>query len=259
MGHGRSFPWRENDDEYEILVSEVMLQQTQTDRVLRKYRPFLDVFPDYERLSRASTARLLEMWQGLGYNRRALALREIAVQVLERGGRLPSDEETLRSYPMIGPGTAGSLRAFVFGLPSVFLETNIRRVVLHHFFPEREGVPDRELLPVVEETLDGSDPRRWYYALMDYGVFLKNRVENPNRRSSHYRKQAPFEGSNRQLRGRVLRSLLSGGAVCYDDLLEETGSRPEALETCLEGLERDGFIVREDARYSLREESKRPL
>jgi A/G-specific adenine glycosylase len=243
---GRPFPWRETDDEYEILVSELMLQQTQTDRVLKKYRPFLDKFPDYRSLADATTSGLLEMWQGLGYNRRALGLREICRRVREAGGRLPSDRETLLSYPMIGPGTAGSLRAFVFDIPSVFIETNIRRVIIHRFFSERDTVSDREILPVVEAVLDKRDPRHWYYALMDYGVHLKKRLPNPNRRSSHYRRQAPFEGSNRQLRGRILRDLVaSPNGADYEELRVRYDVDPAALASCLDGLEQEGFILRE--------------
>lgn len=243
---GRTFPWRETDDEYEILVSELMLQQTQTDRVLKKYRPFLDAFPDYQSLAEATTSELLEMWQGLGYNRRALGLREICRRVTETGGRLPSDRETLLSYPMIGPGTAGSLRAFVFDIPSVFIETNIRRVIIHRFFSDRETVSDREILPVADAVLDRRDPRHWYYALMDYGVHLKKRVANPNRRSSHYRKQAPFEGSNRQLRGRILRDLVAApDGAAYDDLRSRYGVEAEVLASCLYGLEQEGFILRD--------------
>ncbi|MFO7849256.1 MAG: A/G-specific adenine glycosylase [Spirochaetia bacterium] len=231
-----------------------MLQQTQTERVLKKYPPFIRVFPDYARLSEASTVRLLEMWDGLGYSRRALALRDIAVRVSALGGGLPSDKDTLLSFPMIGPATAGSLRAFIFNIPSVFIETNIRRVIIHHFFEDREEVSDSEILPLVASTLDRSDPRSWYYAMMDYGVFLKGKVVNPNRKSSHYRVQAPFEGSNRQLRGKILRLLVSEKRRSYEELLESTSAETLPLETCLEGLERDGFIVREEAgTYSLRE------
>ncbi|MFP4491816.1 MAG: A/G-specific adenine glycosylase [Spirochaetaceae bacterium] len=251
---GRKFPWRETDNEYEILVSELMLQQTQTERVLKKYSPFLEVFPDYGTLAEASTIKLLEMWSGLGYSRRALALRDIAARVYAMGGRLPSDEETLLSFPMIGPATAGSLRAFVFNIPSVFIETNIRRVFIYHFFRCSDAVSDSEILPLVSSTLDTGDPRNWYYALMDYGVFLKSRVPNPNRKSSHYRVQAPFEGSNRQLRGKVLRLLVSGRRCTYTELLEGTSAENLLLETCLEGLEKDGFIVCESpGTYSLKE------
>lgn len=250
---GRKFPWRETTKEYEILVSELMLQQTQTERVLKKYSPFLDVFPNYRSLAEASTTALLEMWSGLGYNRRALALREIAVRVSAMGGRLPSDEETLLSFPMIGPATAGSLRAFVFNIPSVFIETNIRRVFIYHFFRDSEAVSDTEIVPLVASTLDSADPRNWYYALMDYGVFLKRRVPNPNKKSSHYRVQAPFEGSNRQLRGEILRLLLAGKGCTYKELLESTSAERLPLETCLEGLEKDGFIVCENTgTYSLK-------
>lgn len=247
---GRDFPWRQSDDEYEILVSEIMLQQTQTERVLKKFSPFLDRFPDYRSLAEASTSSLLEMWQGLGYNRRALALRRICEIVVDSGGGLPSDEKALLSLPGIGPATAGSLRAFVFRLPSVFIETNIRRVFIYSFFPQRERVSDREIYPLVEKTLDRRDPRRWYYALMDYGVYLKKIIDNPNRKSTGYRRQAPFEGSDRQLRGKVLRLLLSEGKMSYRRLIDKLdfpgAGEYERLAGILDGLEREGFIIKEE-------------
>ncbi len=229
-----------------------MLQQTQTERVMKKYIPFLRNFPDYRSLASAATARLLEAWQGLGYNRRALALRRIAEQVLDDGGGLPSETEALLALPMIGPATAGSLRAFVFNLPSVFIETNIRRVFIHRFFPDAEAVSDREILSLVEETLDGRNPRHWYYALMDYGVHLKRSVPNPNRRSSGYRRQPAFEGSKRQLRGRILRLLLAEENRAYEELLSSCGGEAERLDACLYELEREGFILCEDAGYRLK-------
>jgi A/G-specific adenine glycosylase len=229
-----------------------MLQQTQTERVMNKYGPFLRRFPDYRSLAAASTARLLDAWQGLGYNRRALAMRRIAEKVLKDGGRLPSDTEALLALPMIGPATAGSLRAFVFNLPSVFIETNIRRVFIHCVFPDAERVTDREILSLIEKTLDRRNPRHWYYALMDYGVYLKGKVSNPNRRSSGYRLQPAFEGSKRQLRGRILRLLLTEEHRGYEQLLSTSNGGAERLDACLDELEREGFIVREAAGYRLK-------
>ena len=207
--HKRAMPWRQTKNPYHILVSEIMLQQTQVDRVMGKYGEFLAKFPDFETLARAPWPEVLAIWQGLGYNRRALALKRLAQGVMENwGGTLPTSAEDLRSLPGIGPATAGALLAFAFAQPVAFIETNIRRVFLHFFFADREGVTDREILPLVEETLDRKRVRDWYYALMDYGAELKGSFPNPNRRSAHYARQSPFAGSNREVRGFILKKLL---------------------------------------------------
>ena len=171
---GRQLPWRDTADPYHILVSEIMLQQTQVARVALQYEPFLQAFPDVFSLARAPLRDIMARWQGLGYNRRALALQGIARRlVAEFQGRLPASVDTLRTFSGIGEATAGALAAFAFNQPVVFIETNIRRVFLHCFFPGKSGVRDREILPLVDQTLDRERPRPWYYALMDYGAMLK--------------------------------------------------------------------------------------
>jgi A/G-specific adenine glycosylase len=196
--HGRAFPWRATHNPYHILVSEIMLQQTQTERVTDKYESFVNSFPDFSCLARTPLREILGAWQGLGYNRRAIALKEIAQRVIrDFQGNLPPSLEGLMSLPGIGRATAAAISTFAFNKPAVFLETNIRRVFIHHFFRNEDKVNDNEILPLVKQTLDTSNPRRWYHALMDYGVMLKKRHQNPNRKSAHYHKQGPFEGSNR--------------------------------------------------------------
>ncbi len=240
---GRSFPWRETRDPYEILVSEFMLQQTQVERVMAKYGEFLSLFPNFSSLARADLQAMLHAWQGLGYNRRAIALKKTAVAVEEEhGGRLPCDLEALMGLPGIGPSTAGAVLAFAFGIPAAFIETNIRRVFIHFFFPDRDRVDDREILPLVEETLDRHDPRGWYYALMDYGAMLKKTVPNPNRKSAHYARQAAFEGSDRQIRGRILGLLVSRGAMEAHSLMAEVGKDPVRVYRILGDLTREGFL-----------------
>ena len=204
--HGRKLPWRETSDPYRIFVSEIMLQQTQVERVLKKYPPFIEAFPDFQALAAAPLSRILALWQGLGYNRRAVQLKRCAVQVVEaHGGRLPDSPDALYALPGVGKATAGAVAAFAFNRPVAFVETNIRRVFLHFFFPWRSGVADAEILPIAERALERRDPRTWHYALMDYGVMLKKSLGNANVRSSHYKKQPPFEGSSRQIRGMVLK------------------------------------------------------
>ena len=210
----RDLPWRRTHDPYGILVSEVMLQQTQVARVDGRWQRWLERFPTVDALAAASTSDVLEEWQGMGYNRRALALLSAARAVSERGGQIPSDEAELRALPGIGPATAAGIRAFAFGLPGVYLETNVRAVFLHELFAERESVSDRELIPLVAATCPtGEDPddtpRSWYYALLDYGAFLKRTESNPSRRSAGHTRQSRFEGSRRQKRAELVRLLLT--------------------------------------------------
>lgn len=254
---GRSFPWRETSDPYRITVSEIMLQQTQTGRVLKKYPPFIKAFPSFESLAAARMGDVLSLWQGLGYNRRAKALREIAVQVCGRfGGVLPDRPEVLLELPGVGPGTAGSLSAFVYNKPVAFIETNIRRVFLQFFFEGRDGVNDREILPLVEASLDKKNPREWYYGLMDYGVYLKTLYPNANRRSAHYAVQSRFENSNRQVRGGIIKALTEsgGGETRYlglEELAELTGFEPGRVRKAVEELAAEGMVAEEEELYRI--------
>ena len=241
--HARSFPWRETTDPYRIMVSEIMLQQTQAERVAQKYGGFIARFPDFQALAGAELHSVLEAWQGLGYNRRAIALKETAKEVMkEHGGVLPGDVEGLVSLPGIGRYTAGAVLAFAHNLPVAFIETNIRRVFIHSFFSESERVRDSEILPLVEQTLDRENPRDWYYALMDYGAMLKTKLPNPNRKSAHYARQAPFEGSTRQVRGLILKLLVSCGPLSETELIERLDRDPSRVRSILLELEREGFV-----------------
>src|SRR3989338_9445576 len=191
--YGRDLPWRHTADPYAIVVSEVMLQQTQVERVRGKYEEFLRKFPTFASLARASAPHVVGVWEGLGYNGRAIALRNLAKIVTEKyGGALPENMEELEKLPGIGVATAGSIRAFAFNAPEIFVETNIRRAVIHHFFSRREKIDEKRIQEMVQTTLDKKKPREWYWALMDYGAMLGKTVVNPNRRSAYYRKQSPF-------------------------------------------------------------------
>lgn len=219
----RDLPWRRTRDPYAIWVSEAMLQQTQVSRVDGRWQSWLDRFPSVDALAAATSADVLAEWQGLGYNRRALALWRAAQEVCERhAGVMPQDEVALKALPGIGPATAAGIRAFAFDLSGVYLETNVRAVFLHELFPGAEGVPDSALRPLVAEACpDGSlaiagadtpcSPRTWYYALLDYGAHLKRTLPNPSRRSRENVRQSRFEGSHRQKRAVLVRLLLAAG------------------------------------------------
>ena len=218
----RTLPWRYIDDPYAVLVSEVMLQQTQVSRVLPRWERFLALFPTLDALAAADQATVLEQWQGLGYNRRALALRRCAeICAQNYGGNLPKDINELMALPGIGPATAAGVRSFAYNLPSVYLETNVRTVFLHELFPDEENVTDKQLVPYIEKTCPEDDPRTWYYALLDYGAHLKSSIGNASRRSAHYAKQSTFEGSRRQKRAFLVREVLAEPGISVDALAEK--------------------------------------
>jgi len=242
--HGRRLPWRMTRNPYDILVSEMMLQQTQVERVVAKYEQFISSFPDFQSLARASLRAILEMWQGLGYNRRALSLRKIARRVVSaHGGMLPDSAECLLTLPGIGPASAGAICAFAFNQPTVFVETNIRAVFLRFFFAEYDGVKDKDILPLVERTLDTRSPRRWYYGLMDYGAMLKKSARNPSHGSAHYQGQGQFRGSDREIRGLVLRGLLAERSLREAEIVATVGKNPERVRKIITRLVWEGFIV----------------
>lgn len=245
-------PWRETRDPYRILVSEVMLQQTQVERVRVKYPAFLTDFPTLADLASAPLERVLAAWQGLGYNRRAVALhRASRLLVAQHRGLVPDETAALISLPGIGVATAASIRAFAFEAPVVFIETNIRRVFIHEFFPGREAVADAELIPLVAATLGRRSPREWYYALMDYGAALAHLVPNPNRRSRTYTRQSRFEGSDRQVRGAILRALVGGTAPTRAGLVQAIGGDGSRVLRLLGDLEREGFLRRAGRRVGI--------
>ena len=277
----RDLPWRRTYDPYAIWISEVMLQQTQVSRVDGRWQRWLERFPTVDALAAAAPSDVLEEWQGLGYNRRALSVHRAAQAISEAGGVFPQDPKELVKLPGIGPATAAGIRAFAFNLHGVYLETNVRTVFLHELYPQAEGVPDSELVPLVELTCPASvedvadavaagtdaaagavaetvetelTPRSWYYALLDYGAYLKKTIPNPSRRSKSHVKQSRFEGSHRQKRAELLRVLLAhkdeGGAefeTLHQELCQiEVNAGRETLDEqvtlgLLEELAKEGF------------------
>jgi A/G-specific adenine glycosylase len=241
----RDFAWRRTRNPYRILISEIMLQQTQVSRVEGFYEKFIKNFPDFRTLAKAETADILRAWQGLGYNRRALALRNLSKIIVHGyGGHLPHDRATLESLPGIGPYTAGAICTFAWNEPEIFIETNIRRVFIRFFFPRAKKVSDKKIFDYIERSFDIIKPREWYYALMDYGAMLGAQagVKNPNRRSAHYARQSRFSGSDRELRGKVLRLVLARKKIKRDEIHEIiSGSKPR-IRKITAALVREGFV-----------------
>lgn len=239
----RSFAWREEISPYRVVVSEIMLQQTQTDRVAPKFDAFINRFPSFEALASASFHDVLHYWKGLGYNRRAMALQKIAqIVTTQHNGQLPNDPEILETFPGIGKATACSITTFAFNMPTMFIETNIRTVFIYFFFPNQTNIHDKELEPLIRETVDHENPREWYYALMDYGVMLKKTVGNVSRLSSHYAKQSKFQGSDRQIRGMILQALLDYKNVTRDELLSLIDREPARTEKILNDLVQENLV-----------------
>ena len=257
--HKRSFAWRDCGNPYYVFVSEVMLQQTQTHRVAPKFDFFISLFPDVHALAAAPLSAVLSAWQGLGYNRRARFLHKAAQEIVAAySGIIPRDPALLVLLPGIGAATAASISAFAYNEPTVFIETNIRAVFLHFFFPAEEKVDDKVLLPLVRASLQGQDPRQWYYALMDYGVMLKKTVPNPSRKSKHHTKQSAFKGSTREVRGAIIRVLSGKGhcenvyslqeAVCND--IERVVS-VALFNRIIDSLVKEGLVSVVNGLYSL--------
>jgi len=247
--NGRNLPWRsEPYDAYNILVSEVMLQQTQVIRVIPKYTDFIHRFPTVHDLADAPLAEVLRAWNGLGYNRRAKYLHEAAKALVTV--EQPWEQRNLVACRGIGHNTSAAVVTYAYNQPVAFIETNIRSVYIHHFFSDKEQVDDKEILPLVGMTLDQENPREWFWALMDYGSHLKTAQGNAARSSKHYATQSPFQGSKRQIRGQVLKQLSIGPT----SLIKLEGAIvDDRLGKVLEDLIQEGLISRISGVYRLAE------
>jgi A/G-specific adenine glycosylase len=248
----KTLPWRINTAPWPVLVSEFMLQQTQIERVIPYWERWIGLWPQPADLADAPLADALREWSGLGYNRRGRFLWECARHIAEKcGGIVPDTPEKLVTLPGVGPYTAGAVACFAYKHPTVFIETNIRAALIHFFFADRERVHDAELTGILEASLHGEDdPRLWYWALMDYGSALKKAAPNPNRHSAHYSRQSRFEGSFRQRRGAILRSLVAEGPASAECLAVRTGIESERLYDALAALEKDFMIISDSGIYS---------
>jgi len=250
--NARILPWRSTGNPYHVIVSEIMLQQTQVDRVISKYNEFIAAFPDFKTLANASIQDVLTVWQGLGYNRRALFLKRIAETVIEKyEGILPKTPAELVALPGIGQATAASIAAFAFNTPTVFIETNIRSVYIHYFFSDRTDISDNEIMPILEKTLDRKNSCTWYNALMDLGTRLKAAHANPSRRSRHHQVQSTFAGSNRQKRGRILKLLTEKNCISFKNLHQKLGIQSAYLHELLDQLESEGFLTQTNSTIKL--------
>lgn len=253
--HGRhDLPWRQPEedgrfDPYKILVSEIMLQQTQVVRVIPKFREFLRAFPSFQALHDASLGSVLTVWSGLGYNRRAKFLWQAARAIVQdHRGVLPADKRQLVELPGIGANTAGAILTYALNQRQIFLETNVRTVLIHHFFADQTDIADAQLAELARQTLPVNGYREWYWALMDYGTHLKQTIGNASRRSKSFTKQSTFAGSRRQVRGAVLKMLSISGCTKAQLVKQITDSR---LDSVLDDLSREGLILFRNDSFTL--------
>lgn len=249
--HERSMPWRDDPSTYNVLVSELMLQQTQVSRVITKFTEFMSRFPDIDSLAGASLADVLVVWSGLGYNRRAKFLHEAAKRVVsDYGGKIPSTHDALVSLPGVGANTAGAIMAYAYEQPVTYVETNIRTVLFHHFYADITGqVSDKELLVLSAQLLDHAYPREWYWALMDYGTHLKKSAGGRLDSSKHYKKQSALAGSPREMRGRIVKALTAGSLSATE--LRTAVKADERYETAIENLITERMIEQVGEQISL--------
>lgn len=245
-------PWRKTKNPYRILVSEVMLQQTQATRVVPKYEAFLKRFPTVEALAEARLGDVLREWQGLGYNRRAKMLHESAKKITIYGN-FPHEYKALVQLPGVGEYTAKAVRVFAFNEAEVMIETNIRAAFIHHFFSRtKKKMTDKVLVPYMVQALElnRTNPRKWYAALMDYGAYLKKRMPNPSRKSAHHAKQKPFKGSDREIRGAILRALAVSSYVSRRRL-DTLPFEKERIVAQLDALVKEEIVTKSEQRYHL--------
>lgn len=245
--------WRKNTDPYYIMVSEVMLQQTQVVRVREKFAAFIAAFPTVSSLARATLSEVLALWVGLGYNRRARFLLEMAKTIVDQyDGEFPKEKHLLQLLPGVGIYTASAVATFAYNQPHVFIETNIRTVYLHHFFSRAtDTVSDAALIPIIARTLDNKNPRAWYWALMDYGSYLKGIGNTTHRNSKTYKKQSTFKGSVREVRGAIIKTLVAKGAQSEKSIILSTEFEKARVVLALDQLLKERVIQKQKSMYKI--------
>lgn len=245
-----ALPWRRTRNAYKILVSEVMLQQTQVERVIPYYKAWVKRWPTARSLASAPLSDVLKAWQGLGYNRRAKALHECAKELAKRT-TFPKTKTELIKLPGIGDYTASAVLCFAYGQPELLMETNIRTAITHHFFADKKEVHDAEIREVLASLASRENSRQWNLALMDYGAHLKRTGVKLNSKAKGYRKQSKFAGSDREVRGAIVRAL-SIAPTSRQKLTRLLGvKRSEQVRTQLKKLEKEALVVRKGSLYSL--------
>jgi A/G-specific adenine glycosylase len=245
----RNLPWRKDPSPYKVLVSEFMLQQTQVSRVIPKFDEFMESFPTIESLAKAETKQLLQVWSGLGYNRRAVWLKEAAKQIVESHG-FPQSLEELQKLKGVGPYTSRSVLIFAFNKDLAAVDTNIRRVLIAEGLAT-EAMSEKQLQFIAEVVLLKGRSRDWHNALMDYG----SQVMTPSTTGiSPTSKQSCYEGSSRQVRGAIIRTLTGTSELGLEEIVKllECNVRESELESIMTQLVKDGLVeVTDSSNYRI--------
>jgi A/G-specific adenine glycosylase len=240
----RSFPWRETTDRYAVMVSEIMLQQTQAERVVGKFTLWMERFPDPETLASASLREVLLLWSGLGYNSRGQRLQSCAKVIMERfGGVVPASPEQLKTLPGIGEYTCRSIPVFADNLDAAAVDTNIRRIIIHEF-----SLPEDTLKHKIQEAAEQLVPqgrsREWHNALMDYGSLCLTSRRTGIRPLT---KQSKFQGSKRWYRGRLIKELIHSEGMFFEEMEEKYGNCPWNLQEIINDLISEGLVERPES------------
>ncbi|OGM30277.1 hypothetical protein A2801_01365 [Candidatus Woesebacteria bacterium RIFCSPHIGHO2_01_FULL_41_10] len=245
-------PWRKTHDPYKILISEVMLQQTQVSRVESKFEPFVERFPTVEILAKADLAEVLSRWSGLGYNRRAKYLHQCARKIVgKHNSQISKHISELIVLPGVGEATAGAIVVYAYNVAEIFIETNIRRAIIDYFFSDKNAVHDKHIKLILKDVIDRNNPREWYWSLVDYGASLGKVKNNPNKKSVHYTKQTLFLGSKRQVRGSVIKLLVQDIIISEDNLKRSIEGDQKYLKEVLKELVSEGLIDKSGQKYRL--------
>ncbi|MHA2252598.1 MAG: Fe-S cluster assembly protein HesB [Candidatus Kariarchaeaceae archaeon] len=240
----RQFPWRDTTDPYKIMVSEFMLQQTQAIRVIPKFLLFTEKYPDLQTLSEADKKELLTIWSGLGYNRRAIWLQQAAGELL-KFEPFPQDPVVLRKLRGVGSYTSRAIPIFAFNADLVTVDTNIRRILIYEGFAQEES-SERELYEIAENLLPMGKSRDYHSALMDYGALSKTSKVT---KISSINKHAPFKGSTRDFRGKIIKCLTKRKGLSRRDLQEKCSIPGNEIIKILQGLIDDELIQYKSGRY----------
>ncbi|MFW9923541.1 MAG: Fe-S cluster assembly protein HesB [Candidatus Thorarchaeota archaeon] len=242
----RDLPWRRTVNPYYIMVSEIMLQQTQVSRSIEKYLEFIQTFPSAESLANAKTAEVLKVWSGLGYNRRALWLQEAAQQLIEKES-FPTTPEELIKLKGIGPYTSRSILIFAFNQDLPTVDTNIRRILIAEGFAQ-ESSTEKELIEIAEKLLPKGQSRDWHNALMDYGALFLTASKTGIKPLSS---QSQFKNSSRYHRGKIVKYLTEKQQATIEDIRKICDLSENDLKTVLDSLEKDNLIKRVKETISL--------
>lgn len=244
----RSLPWRETTNPYYIMISEIMLQQTQVNRSIEKYLEFIDKYPTIKDLAEASVSSVLKSWSGLGYNRRALWLHEAANQIVKLKD-FPETPEELQKLKGIGPYTSRSILIFAFNYDIATVDTNIRRILIAENFAKEE-TKEKELFIIAQKLLPKGKARDWHNALMDFGSLVLTSAKTgikPKTTTSRNSKE------NRRFRGIIVKYLTRNSKALKERMIKNCNIPTEKIDDILEGLLADGLIIKIRKYYALPE------